>query len=206
MGRGFIPVNYRMFKSSASNSVFSKNLSMTIGNNDSANEVLLNMYKRLAEVVETTNILMKEYYTGNFYAVTNILTQSAYNELALRLASLAVPANKYPEYETIRASTTSALGGLYQSILQYAEYLDVQAQLELSRERESILYNKVKLKEYIEKMNQNRRLFPDSVVQATKATLKPEYAEYIKYFGFPEGAVFESDKLAFILQKLNIAT
>jgi hypothetical protein len=162
------------------------------------------MYKQLSAVVETTNMLMKEYYTGNFYAVTNILTQSAYNTLSLKLANLAAPQNKYPEYEIIRTSTTSALGGLYQSVLQYSEYLDVQVQLELSKERESILYDRVKLKEYIDKMNQNRRLFPDSVVQATKALLKPEYAEYIKFFGFPEGAVFEPDKLAFILQKLNM--
>jgi hypothetical protein len=193
-----------MFKSSSSNTVFSKNVSITFGNGDSDNQVQLEMYKKLSDVVETINILMKEYYTGNFYAVSNILTQQAYNALSLSLANIAVSANKYPRYETIRTSTTSALGGLYQSVLQYSEYLDVQAQLELSRERESILHDRVKLREYIEKMNQNRRLFPDSVVQATKATLKPEYAEYVKHFGFPEGAIFEPDKLAFILQKLNM--
>jgi hypothetical protein len=37
-----------------------------------------------------------------------------------------------------------------------------------------------------------------------KATLKPEYAEYIKQFGFPQGAIFEPDKLAFVLRLLNM--
>jgi hypothetical protein len=186
--------------------MFSKNVSGTFGNGDSFNQYQIDMYKKLSAVVDTINMLMKEYSTGNFYAVSNILTQQTYNTLSLSLANIAVSANKYPEYETIRKSTTAALGGLYQSILQYSEYLDVQAQLEISKERESILHDKVKLREYIEKLNQNRRLFPDSVVQAKKATLKPEYAEYVKYFGFPEGAVFEPDKLAFILQKLKMVS
>jgi hypothetical protein len=34
-------------------------------------------------------------------------------------------------------------------------------------------------------------------------TLKPEYAEYIKKYGFPEGGIFESDKMAEILEKLG---
>lgn len=177
----------------------------TIAGADATNQVMVTMYKKLAAVVQTVNTLMNEYSQGNFYTVANILTQQTYNKLSVTLSNLAASANKYPDYETIRASSTSALGGLYQSILQYSEYLDIQVQLELAKEQESILYDRVKLKEFIDKMNRNRQIFPDSEVNVMKATLKPEYAEYIKQFGFPAGAVFEPDKLAFILQKLGKA-
>jgi hypothetical protein len=193
-----------MFRSSTNRSLFSKNINQPIINGDSVNQVLVSMYAKLAAVVQTINTLMLEYSKGHFYAVANILTRTTYNKLSISLASLAVPANKYPDFETIRTSSTSALGGLYQSILQYSEYVDIQAQLELAREHESILYDRVKLQEFIDKMNQNKRIFPDSKVTVMSATLKPEYAEYIKQFGFPEGAVFEPDKLAQVLQKLGM--
>jgi hypothetical protein len=35
--------------------------------------------------------------------------------------------------------------------------------------------------------------------------IKPEYAEYIKKYGFPEGGIFESDKMAEILENLGNA-
>ena len=176
----------------------------SIANGDATNQVMVSMYKKLAAVVQTVNTLMTEYSKGNFYAVVNILTQQTYNKLSISLSNLAVSANKYPDYETIRISSTSSLGGLYQSILQYSELVDTQSQLEISRERESILYDRVKLQEYINKLNQKKKLFSDSNVTVTKATLKPEYAEYIKQFGFPEGAVFEPDKLAFVLKRMGM--
>jgi hypothetical protein len=191
-----------MFKNA--NNIFSKNVGNIVANNESINQLIVTMFKKLAAVVQTINMLMLEYSKGNFYAVANILTQQTYNKLSIALSNLAVAANKYPDYETIRMSSTSALGGLYQSILQYSELVNVEAQLEVSRERESILYDKVKLQEFINKMNQNKRVFADSKVQVTKATLKPEYAEYVKRYGFPEGAVFEPDKLAVVLRVLGI--
>lgn len=193
-----------MFKNSTNNSVFSKNVNTSIAGGDVINQVLVGMYSKLSKVVETVNTLMKEYSQGNFYAVANILTLETYNKLSINLANLAVSSNKYPEYETIRNSSTTALGGLYQSILQYSELVNVQLQLDISKDRESILYDRTKLQEFIDKMNQQRQIFPESNVQVIKATLKPEYAAYVKQFGFPEGAVFEPDKLAFVLQQLGI--
>lgn len=192
-----------MFKGSSGKSVFSKN-NASVSGGDAVNQVIIGMYTKLAGVVETVNTLMKEYSQGNFYAVANILTLDTYNKLSINLANLAMSSNKYPEYEIIRKSSTTALGGLYQSILQYSELVNTQLQLEISKERESILYDRVKLQEFINKMNQQRQVFPESNVQVIKATLKPEYAAYVKQFGFPEGAVFDPDKLAFVLQQLGI--
>ena len=198
-----------MFRSSSAlttvhNTVFSRNINLNLQNGDSSNQLIVAMYRKLAAVVYTINTLMKEYSKGNFYAVANILTEATYKKLSINLARLAVPSNKYHDYETIRMSSTSSLGGLYQSIFQYSELVDTKNKLEISKEHESILYDRVKLQEFINKLNQNKRLFPDSNVTVKKATLKPEYAEYIKHYGFPEGAVFDPDKLAFILQLLGM--
>lgn len=186
------------------NGVFSKNVSLRLGNSDTSDKILVGMYARLAGIIEMINTLMKEYSKGNFYTVSNILTRELYNKMSLKLSDLAVPSNKYPEFEIVRGSCTSSLSGLFQSVMQYSEYIDIQTQLEICKEHESILYDREKLKDWINKLNNNKRMFPDSKVQATKATLKPEYAEYIKQFGFPEGAIFEPDKLAFVLRILGM--
>lgn len=199
-----------MFRTSSSgtsafhHTVFARNINLTFGSGDTASQDIINMYKKLAAVVNTINALMLEYSRGNFYTVANILTRKMYNNLSIALANVTVSANKYPEYETLRLSSTSALGGLFQSIMQYSEYIDIQAQLAIAKDHESILYDRVKLQEYINQFNQSRVIFPDSNVQVKAATLKPEYAEYIKRHGFPAGAVFEPDKLAPILQQLGI--
>jgi hypothetical protein len=198
-----------MFRASSAlptihNTIFSRNINLMLMNGDSKNQIMVNMYKKLAAVVQTINTLMLEYSNANFYAVANILTLSMYNKLSVSLSDLAASATKYPDYETIRLSSTSSLKGLYQSILQYSDYVDVKHKLEICEEHESILYDRVKLQDFINKLNQNKRLFPESNVKVTKATLKPEYAEYIKQYGFPEGSVFDPDRLGHILRQMEI--
>lgn len=191
-------------RSIRNNTVFAKNVNSEGGLVASASAVdqsILNMYKKLAGVVQSINVLMTEYSIGNFYAVSNILTQEAYKKYSISLATLAQNSTQYPEYESIRLSSTSALAGLYQSIIQYSNYVNLEAQLQLTQQRESILYDPVLLSDFIKKMHQNRQLFPESFVQAQMATLKPEYAAYIAQYGFPEGGVFDPDRLAYILQQ-----
>lgn len=189
-----------MFASSTSNSFFSKNVNSS--SESTENQLIVTMYKKLSVVVQTINTLMTEYSKGNFYAVANILNQENYNIYSIRLSNLAASFTKYPDYEAIRKSSTSALTGLYQSILQYSNYLNLEEQLRISRQREDILYNPTLLSEFISKMQQNRQLFPESTVEAPMATLKPEYAAYIAQYGFPQGGVFDPDRLASILQNM----
>jgi hypothetical protein len=56
-----------------------------------------------------------------------------------------------------------------------------------------------KLREYIKGLSGSLSLFPDMYVTSIAATLKPEIAIYIQLYGFPEGGVFETDKLAFAI-------
>jgi uncharacterized protein YeaC (DUF1315 family) len=145
---------------------------------------------------------MKEYSQGNFFEVANVLSAEVYNRMSMLLGSLAADAGKYPDYETLRQVNTEALAGMYQAVLQYSNLVDTQLRLETVEEHDSILYDPVKLQDWINRLKQQRQLFPESKVQVRAATLKPEYALYVKLYGFPKGAVFETDKMNTVLNML----
>jgi hypothetical protein len=191
----------------AANTMFYRNVNAINGvilTGDGRSKMLVDMYARLATVSRTINVLMQEYSKGNFYEVANTLTNEVFNKLSMRLGALAADPVKYPDYEVIRAMTTCGLSGMYQGLLQYANLVETDLKLKICQEHESILHDPAKLQEWINHLRQRRTLFPESKVQVRKATLKPEYAEYIKQHGFPEGGVFDPNKLNAILNKLGI--
>ena len=191
----------------STNSIFSRNVANTntfLTNADARNRILISMYAKLSVYVRTIRMLLDQYSKGHFYEVANVLTNVVYNRMSVQINNLAADANKYSDYENIRMGTVSALQGLYQSILQYANLVDVEIKLDKAKECEEILNDPVKLEEYIKMLHGRRTLFKESKVQTIKATLKPEYAEYIRSYGFPEGGVFDMDKLALVCKRLNI--
>ena len=189
-----------MFASTASsNTVFSRNVS-----NSSGDTVSINLYYKLAKYVKSISIIFTEYTKGNFYAVSNILTRKVYNQYAIRLSNLAKNRNKHRDYETLRRSCVESLHGMYQAIQQYSIIIDLENALESSQEAEDILYDSVRLKEFIANLNRQTSVFPDARITTIAATLKPEYAEYIRLYGYPESGVFDMDKLAKILKSLLV--
>lgn len=192
----------------AKNSFFSKNVNSLNGVIVDAGgkyKALVDMYTKLSLYVKTIRILIKQYASGNFDTVAHALTQENYNKLSIEIASLSADGGKYPDYENLRLGITDSLQGLYQSILQHNILLDTEAKLSVANNNLQILYDPVKLQDWINKMNQRRTLFGESKVQPkVKATVKPEYAEYIKLYGYPPGGNFDMNKLAGILVKLGI--
>ena len=128
----------------------------------------------------------------HFQYVADILTQDYYNTMSTTLSDMTQNANIYPQYEAIRIEITRAFEGLRQCVYQYATLLDTQAKYAID---ESILNDMEKLKIYLEG-KRGMSIFPDCDVTVGYATLKPIYAMYVELFGFPEGCVFEVDKLA----------
>jgi hypothetical protein len=198
---------------SATNTIYYKNVlnknsvitNLSNRRNNNTCEILDDLYTRLASYIGTIRTLLYEYSKGNFYAVANILTREVYNRMSTELLSLAVNPIKYPNYETFRVTYTSALEGLYQSILQYSLLVDTNVKIDNLQYYKDVLTDPKKLKDYIESLKRSNKVFDDAVVQIPKAGIKPQYAEYIKRHGFPEGGVFEMDKLADIMNDLNIA-
>ena len=158
--------------------------------------MILNQYTKLSNIITAINTLLVEFAQGHFELVTGVLTQDLYNTLALQLSGIKQNSKIYPDFENIRISTTRALSGLTQGIQQYILLKNTQADLTTFKTKASILDDKTKLQEYINSLLGSRSILPDSKVTIITAEIKPEYVEYIELYGFPEGAVFEMDKLS----------
>jgi len=163
----------------------------------------LNHYKKSSNIITAINTLLIEFSQGHFDLVTSVLTNDLYNELALQLSAIKQTAKIYPEFENIRISTTRALGGLKQGIQQYILLKNTQADLTTFKTKASILDDKTKLQDYINSLLGSRSILPDSKVTIIAAEIKPEYVEYIQLYGFPEGAVFDMDKLSIAIASVK---
>jgi len=163
---------------------------MTTASAQNAKNVML--FSDLTNITDTLTPLFYQYSLGNFQYVADTLTQDYYNTMSTTLSDMAQNSNIYPQYEAIRIEITRAFEGLRQCVYQYATLLDTQAKYAID---ESILNDMEKLKKYLEG-KRGMSIFPDCDVTVGYATLKPLYAMYVELFGFPEGCVFEVDKLA----------
>jgi hypothetical protein len=179
----------------------------------------VDLYHQLALFVNSLKTLQETYASGNIAAVASIFTQDVYAEMTAQLEALALDLNiskdrayitvetMYEDYEKIRLTTAAGLNSLHAAILQYATLEDITTKYLNAKEKADILLDPVKLKAYIEEYNRRSRvqLFPDSNVKAVKAQVKPEYAEYIKLYGYPQGGAFDPEKLGAIMNDLKIA-
>jgi hypothetical protein len=161
------------------------------------------IYSVLSKYTQSIQTLTDEYAQGEFALVAGILTQSAYNQIAIELNDLALDPAVYPDYEILRKTIVSSFAGIYQSIIQYSTLLETETKLAAAQELANILKDPEKLQAYINEQKTRRVLFPESKVKLNMAAqLKPEYAEYIRLYGFPQGGVFDMVKLAEILRLL----
>ena len=169
------------------------------------NQKLTDMYAKLSVFVSAIQNLLAMFSAGRFLDVAALLTPQVYESLSKNISDLAADPVKYPEYENIRTSEVLALQGLYQSIRQQSDLVNLENALTTAEECCATLRDPVKLKEYLDMMQRNSNIFPDSTITAAKAVLKPQYAEYLRLYGYPEGGIFDIDKLSAILVSLGIA-
>jgi hypothetical protein len=181
------------------NPVFKKTILDTIGSGGGFGQDII--YKKLAEFTKKIDYLFRMFSQGQFSQIVILLTRDKYNELAVELLHLAKPSNKI--YEQIRSTIAKSLEGLYQGVLQYILLINTEYELIKAKEKASILDDFCKLKEYLENMRESLCILPDREVSIVYASVKPEYLEYIKRYGYPEGGVFEMDKLGEIIKSFE---
>jgi hypothetical protein len=112
--------------------------------------------------------------------------------------------NDYPIYEQLRITIKYALQGLYKAIQQYQILLETNIKLASVTERASILDDMKKLKEFVKTLKGGGNIFPDLIITAPMAKIKPEYLEYIQLYGYPSNGVFDMDKLGAILISMEL--
>ena len=115
--------------------------------------------------------------------------------------------NKISCYEKFRINIVRSLEALMKAV-QINNDLNTNKKLLESYSDAINTYNDIKaLYDRYNKLNEMQKSaitsFLNVNVDMSVLNLKPEYAEYIKKYGFPEGAIFESDKMAEILEKLG---
>ncbi len=160
------------------------------------------IFKVLADFSLTVDALLVDFSKGNFQAIAVILTRTQYNTWAVALNKLKQPQNV--TFEQLRITIQDALQGLYQSVLQYGILINTTNQLEVQTTKANILNSIDTIKEYLKSIKKSVNIFPDAEITVVKALIRPEYAEYIKLYGYPPGGIFDMDKLAAIILDLDL--
>jgi len=160
------------------------------------------IYKVLADYSTIIQNMMYLFSLGRFKEVARTLTRNYYQYLSVKLSKISY--FDYPIYEQLRRSTKFSLEGLYKSIEQYSKLTNTETILKNTKAKAAILDDMVKLKEYINGLKKQVSVFPDMNITIIRAEIKPEYAEYIRMYGFPEGGIFDMDKLAEILIRMEL--
>jgi hypothetical protein len=160
------------------------------------------IYKTLATYSETVQNLLLQFSLGNFKQVSTILNRKYYQYLSVKLANITYI--DYPIYEQLRQSIKKSLQGLYKAIEQYNVLANTKEILKTTQERASILDDMQKLRDYVNNLKKNVSIFPEMNVTIIRAEIKPEYAEYIKLYGYPQGGIFDMDRLADILINMEL--
>lgn len=175
-----------------------------IKNKNKLNNNLSLSYNLLAKQMEIINTFLLEYSLGNYQNVVNMFTRDKNYKLAVALKLLAVNSQLYPDYEIIRKTANYALQGINHAINQYFTLNDTQGKLLISTENESILYNMKKLQDYLNKLNNTKKLLPDISITTIQAIIAPEVIAYINKYGYPSNGVFNTENMATILLQLKI--
>lgn len=178
-----------------------------------------NIFGKLGDITEPINIdsffkdmyetvtrdlggLLELFSLGKFDEVAEILDTQKFNSISQSLSNLIIPGTVFQE--GVRSGFVNALAGLQQSLIQYEELKQTLIKLEACNEKTAILNDPQALLDYYNNtFKRSFSLFHLEPKQVIKATLKPEYAEYIQLHGFPEGGIFDPNKLAPIINSMT---
>jgi hypothetical protein len=157
-------------------------------------------FKKLTKTTKNLEPIFAAYQNGRYNQLTNLLTQNKYQRYSVQLRNLKERKSKFPEYEDLRGITTQSLQGVYKALQQFSDVRDLEQQIQNIQNAEDILYNPQLLHEYLQTLQPAQEVLPGANVTAIAATLRPEYAEYISLYGYPEDGIFDMDLLGNILK------
>ena len=160
------------------------------------------IYKVLSDYSIIIQNLLYQFSLGKFKEVSKILNRKYYQYLSVKLSKITYI--DYPIYEQLRRSIRYSLEGLYKSIDQYNKLTSTETILKTTKEKADILDDMTKLKQYITGLKKQVSVFPDMNITIIRAEIKQEYVEYIRLYGYPQGGIFDMDKLGAILIRMDL--
>lgn len=178
-----------------------------IGNNKQPEVITKyeNIDKTFDSILEQLNELVDSYSLARFDQVNAIFdTPNFDTEIGNQLKVIQTNIGNDGFQNKLRELLKHTFEGIQQSVIQYGNFINAIEKLERCKEKSSILDDSEKLLAYIKEQNKKFSLFVIPDISSVKAELKPEYARYIQLHGFPEGSVFDTDKLHAIRVELGI--
>ena len=170
---------------SNSNTYYTNNPNITTD----GSPIILTYYTQLADLLDTLIKLFYNFSIGNYNYVETHLTDTFYYNLSIKFHLNIFDVK-------IRMTITRGLEGIKKAMNLYKTLESTNIKLEMTQARADILDNMDKLKEYINSLGGAVSIFNDVTVTSVAAQLKPEIAIYLKLYGYPEGGVFDMERLA----------
>lgn len=145
-----------------------------------------------------------EFSVGNIDSLNKKLTLDEYNTLSLTLNNLKKFDNPTSCYELLRLNLVRSLESLMKALSIYNNLIAYKNN-EPNYEKWRVTYFNphLLLERYNELQKSAVSFFDDLNVDAPLLTIKPEYYVYIRKYGYPQSGVFDSEKIAGILESLN---
>lgn len=160
-------------------------------------ELFEEMYTK---IIQKMNGLLQAFINGDNQSVKDNLTRSFYQEITIQLS-----ASKYLEDDLAskyRFFIGSTLDAVQQGLLNYIECSNKELLIDQYKQKAEILDDNDKLVQYLESRKRRATIFTEKTVTVPVATLKPQYAEYIKRYGVPEGLRFDGNRMREIVAEL----
>lgn len=152
------------------------------------------------KIIQKMDGLIQAFIKGDNETVRQNLTRSFYQEISIQLSS-----TKYLEDELAnkyRFFISNTLDAVQQGLLNYIECSNKDLLLNQYKQKSEILDDNDKLVQYLESRKRRATIFPERTVTVPVATLKPQYAEYIKRYGVPDGLRFDGIRMREIVSEL----
>lgn len=174
------------------------------GSGDSTNTIIVDKLKKLMFAIESYLAEFIGYLSGDITELPKQFNLNLISKLSSIFYSLKVPSLKSTVYEQYRLFTLSIVNSLQNINTFVLNCQQKSALLEAVTEKASILDDIKKLQEFINNLKTKFMLIPEQTVTIPMAQIKEPYNTYIKLYGFPENMVWDTDKLAFVIQLLKL--
>jgi hypothetical protein len=168
------------------------------------NFIILNNLIKLMDAIQNGLVTYISYLSGDLTKLPKIINSKIIQSLSTTFFQLKDPTLVSTVYEKYRVFATSIIPAFQNISNQVSKCQITQNKLETALEKISILDNITLLQQYINGLKKSIEFIPTQNLTVPKATVKEPYNTYIKLFGLPEGMIWESDKIAFVRESLNM--
>jgi hypothetical protein len=168
-----------------------------------ADRFLLINITRLMTTIKFGLTTYIEYLAGDLEQLPKNINNTMLQSLSSSFYVLRQPTLIGSVYEKYRLLAISLIPVFKNVSTQVSSCQNIKSQLDAALAKAAILDNMSLLQDYIEGLKKNYNVIPDQNIYVPKASIKEPYNTYIEYFGFPEGMLWDPDRLSFVVDYLK---